>query len=335
MANNAQLVSNDLSEEAVARPVGARVASLPRRAAPLKIVYIAGDGRSGSTLLDRLIGAYPGVFSCGELGNLLYCMNSAEEYCACNTLVKDCAFWKSVMRTWSTEVPGFSEAEYRRLQHRYERMRALFRPWNELSFGTREFARYAGYTRELFSAIADHSGAEVIVDSSKSPARALAIARVAGIDLRLLHLVRDVRGVAYSLRIPYREPPKEGRFANVKRRSHLRFAGTWALVNFFCERVRIRIPGPSLFIRYEDYAADPATALSRIGDLMGMPSISYDASAGHLLKQGHQVAGNDVRLRPVQAINPDEVWRHKFSHVMQKGLYFLVLPLMLRYRYRL
>ncbi|MGE5624341.1 MAG: sulfotransferase [Bacillota bacterium] len=300
----------------------------------VKVIYIAGDGRSGSTLLDRLIGAYPGVFSCGELGNLLQSANSDEEYCACTLKAGECGFWRGVMREWSATVPRFSQGEYRRLQHRYERLRALFLPFNGLSYRGRKFSRYAEYTLALFSTIARLSGASIIVDSSKNPARALALSRVAGLDLRLLHLVRDVRGVAYSLRIPYRERPKDGPFANVKRRSNLRFAGTWALVNYFCERVRRQLHGPSLFLRYEDYTRNPDVALSGVADLLGVPRIDYAAGAGHLLKQGHQIAGNDLRLKPVQKIAPDESWRSYFSFIMQKGLYLLVLPLMLRYRYR-
>lgn len=334
MRNNAQLAMKDFAGQAP--PSAAEHTPAARkREAPLKVLYIAGDGRSGSTLLDRLIGAYPGVFSCGELGNLLQSTDSADEYCACSERARECLFWHGVMLEWSAAVPGFSQDEYHILQHRYERLRSLFRPFNELSFSSRKFARYAEYTRALFTAIADLSGAGVIVDSSKSPARALALSRVPGLDLRMLHLVRDVRGVAYSLRIPYRERPKAGPFANVKRRSNLRFVGTWALVNYFCERVRTKLVHPVLFIRYEDYTADPDMVLTGVAGMLGMPRIDYEAGAGHLLQQSHQIAGNVVRMSPVQKIAPDENWRGYFGSFMQKGLYLLVLPLMLRYRYRI
>jgi hypothetical protein len=334
MQNNAQLAIDDFTDQ-VLPSIGAQASAARDSDVPIKVLYIAGDGRSGSTLLDRLIGAYPGVFSCGELGNLLQSTNSADEYCACSERANECRFWQSVMRLWSRAVPGFSQDEYRMLQHRYERLRSLFRPFNDLSFSSRRFARYAVYTQALFKAISDLSGAGVIVDSSKSPARALALSRVPGLDLRMLHLVRDVRGVAYSLRIPYRERPKEGPFANVKRRSNLRFACTWALVNYFCERVRTKMGHPTLFIRYEDYTANPDVMLTGVASLLSVPSIDYESGASHLLEQGHQIAGNGLRMHPVQKISPDENWRSYFGAFMQKGLYMLVLPLMLRYRYRL
>jgi hypothetical protein len=335
MQNNAQFAIDDLSGSVAPDAAGTQVPAVHDRHASLKVVYIAGDGRSGSTLLDRLIGAYPGVLSCGELGNLLTSTGSMDEYCACGARARECLFWREVMRQWSSLVPGFSRQEYQALQQRYERLRSLLRPFSGLSFGSPRFARYAEYTRALFGAIAENSGARVIVDSSKNPARALALSRIPGLELRMLHLVRDVRGVAYSLRIPYLERPKEGPFAHVKRRSNLRFAGTWALVNYCCERVRAQLRSPSLFVRYEDYTADPDQVLGGVAELLELPPMPYAAGVGHLLQQGHQIAGNELRMRPVQTIRTDEAWRSQLGQLKQKGLYLLVLPLVLRYRYRL
>ena len=95
---------------------------------------------------------------------------------ACGAHARDCGFWGAVLTRWSASVPDFTEREYRGLQRRFERLRHLLRPGfrRELNIENPRFARYAEYTRSLFDAIADLSGAEVIVDSSKSPARALA-----------------------------------------------------------------------------------------------------------------------------------------------------------------
>ncbi len=342
MQTNGQMTMDQLSGPL--RPTSADGSSIAPdtgsgrdRSKPLKVVYIAGDGRSGSTLLDRLIGAYPGVFSCGELGNLLQSTASADQLCACGCKAQICKFWLSVLSSWSLSVPDFTEREYRYLQRRYERLRSLLRPHNEreLTVEDPRFARYAEYTMALFNAIADLSGAKVIVDSSKSPARALALSRVPGLDVRMLHLVRDVRGVAYSLRKLSARRPGDPRPKLPARRNNLRFAGTWAVVNFFCELVRPKIPGPNLFTRYEDYTADPDGMLSSVAGLLGVERIPYTAGASYLMTQGHQVAGNEGRMRPVQAIATDETWRRQFSFVMQKGLYLMVLPLMLHYRYRL
>ena len=42
-------------------------AAEPQPSAPIKVVYITGAGRSGTTLLDILLGELDGFFSAGEM----------------------------------------------------------------------------------------------------------------------------------------------------------------------------------------------------------------------------------------------------------------------------
>ena len=62
----------------------------------------------------------------------------------------------------------------------------------------RQLARYEAYLVPLYRAIAEVGGARVVVDSSKLPSHAAILRRLDPIDLRMIHLVRDSRGVAYS-----------------------------------------------------------------------------------------------------------------------------------------
>jgi hypothetical protein len=54
----------------------------------------------------------------------------------------------------------------------------------------------------LFTAVARVAGREGVVDSSKNPVQALALSRSTEIDLTILHLMRDARGVAWSFSGP-------------------------------------------------------------------------------------------------------------------------------------
>ena len=64
----------------------------------------------------------------------------------------------------------------------------------------RKVHRYAELTARRLRAILKVSGAEVVVDSTKNPPYAyfLRAAQAAGVGLRVLHLVRDSRGVVHS-----------------------------------------------------------------------------------------------------------------------------------------
>src|SRR6476469_754930 len=61
----------------------------PRPAAP--VLFIAGWGRSGSTLLDRMLGQVPGVFSAGELRDIWDRGVREDRLCGCGQPFHECA----------------------------------------------------------------------------------------------------------------------------------------------------------------------------------------------------------------------------------------------------
>ena len=50
----------------------------------------------------------------------------------------------------------------------------------------------------VYRGIQDVTSAELIVDTSKPPSFGYVLQHLEGIDLRIVHVVRDPRGVAYS-----------------------------------------------------------------------------------------------------------------------------------------
>lgn len=50
--------------------------------AAVPILYVGGTGRTGSTVLDRMLGNVPGVFAAGELTWLWFALRSGGR-CAC------------------------------------------------------------------------------------------------------------------------------------------------------------------------------------------------------------------------------------------------------------
>src|SRR4029077_11882222 len=62
----------------------------------------------------------------------------------------------------------------------------------------RDVAAYRGILAKLYAAIAEVTGARMIVDSSKIATFALLLRGIDDVDLRTAHLVRDPRGVVHS-----------------------------------------------------------------------------------------------------------------------------------------
>ncbi len=169
-----------------------------RRADPrLPVLFIGGFGRSGSTLLERVLGQVPGQFAVGELVHLPQRGLLDDDRCGCGKAFSDCPFWVEV---GERAFGGWDRvAGWRRLQLQVDRKRfipALLLPL--LPRYRRALRRHAERLGALYRAIAEVSGAGVVVDSSKHASTALLLRHVPGIRPVVVHLVRDSRGVAYS-----------------------------------------------------------------------------------------------------------------------------------------
>ena len=57
--------------------------SARRKADATTVVYIAGSGRSGSTLLERMLGGLPGFVNAGEINDMFRRMARYDELCGC------------------------------------------------------------------------------------------------------------------------------------------------------------------------------------------------------------------------------------------------------------
>jgi hypothetical protein len=215
----------------------------------IKVVYIAGSHRCGSTLFARLLGGLPGVFPVGEA--LLHFFGGSSRNqapCGCGRPVQECSFWTGVPRPVETVPFGARWLRLRRvaLLERYLRRHPELA--NELMSQVGNFYR----------AIAKRAGAEVIVDSSKSPFHAKLLSLVPNIDLYVVDLLRDPRSIVASSR---------RRKEWIPRTSPLRTTKRWILVTLGTEYLRISVPRCRV-IRYEDFVKAPGESILQVaGDL--------------------------------------------------------------------
>jgi hypothetical protein len=295
----------------------------------LRVVYIAGYGHSGSTILNIVLGQHPEVMGAGELVRLASAASSGEEFCSCGEPLTDCRLWRAVVRRWAAAVGEDPIGVYAQLQQSCERSAPAALP-----AGT--WDRYGHYTRKLLTAIHDVSGKAVIVDSSKLPARALALSRVPGIDLRILHVVRDGRGVAWSLRRQLAKNPRAGVQTAKRKRSVLRTGLLWMIANLAAERAARAIdPSRVARVRYEGFVTDPAGALRAMGESIGvdLSSVTPDLADGQALAPGHVMSGNRARMADSLHLKPDFDWRGQLPRWQRRLFEAAYWPVLRRYGY--
>ena len=164
----------------------------PRR--PGVIVYIAGYGRSGSTILDSAIAACVGGFGAGEVKRVFECMTESQ-YCECGEMINECPFWRSTLSVISA---GDGDADQTRAMLELDRLTTRIEQVNGLQ--NADYAKYVTVWTNLLAELGAH--AEVIVDSSKSTRRsrfrAQALADIFETRLFVIHLVRHPHGVLES-----------------------------------------------------------------------------------------------------------------------------------------
>ncbi len=304
---------------------------------PLRVLYIGGCGRSGTTVLDMMLGNHPAMQSVGEACHVAGNAWLRDEYCACGQLGRDCPFWKEVLRRWTERVGQVDLPVYIRQSRQIESRLRIGVTRRGMAACDPEYLQYARLTVGLLAAIRDVSGCEIVVDSSKAPSRPLALSMVEGVDLRLVHMIRDCRGVLWSGKKRFQKDSRAGISKDDGGKSILRTMKTWTVANLLAESLRHSLPQEnSIRLRYEDLLAQPDIELRRIGSLVGMEMESLVAAitAGKSLAIGHTIAGNRMRMSGSVQLRPDVEWVEKLTWRDQMLCWVLVGWLMKAYGYR-
>lgn len=283
----------------------------------LRVIYIAGSGRSGSTVLDTILGNHPEVESVGELMFAPRIWASRNEFCACGQPGEDCPFWREVQDAWSDFWPDRPPLyDWRMLQRTFERPGSLPRLFIEARRQSPLFRNYLNGVTTLYRAIGRVSGHRVIVDSSKNPTRAIALARAPDIDLHLLHLVRDCRGVVWSHSKKFEADPGAGVQRRLPPKQAWRTAVQWTATNLVTDLARRTLNAErTLVLRYEELTSHPESALKRVGELAGMDfSVLEQAiKANEKFHVGHTIAGNRIRMQGTLELTADTEWKDNMT----------------------
>ena len=180
----------------------------------------------------------------------------------------------------------------------------------------------------------------MLLDSSKSPGRALALATAAadaGVDFRAIHLVRDPRAVAYSMSKPMKIDTQAGVQKRIRAHPAWRTALRWSYVNAGADALMRRLPDTrAIRIRYEDLVAYPAETLGRIGLAVGLPELAdwgQSIAEGQPIAAEHQVAGSRIRMSGPMALKADLHWQDRMAPAAQRQVERITAGRMRRYGY--
>jgi hypothetical protein len=296
----------------------------------IRVVYIVGFPRSGSTLLERMLGNEAGYFSAGELRRIWERGFIDNELCSCGRPFRSCDFWKRIISDAYGD-PETVDAKYmaREIANLDDRRTR----WREIAGRLRTPEKAASCQRDasllaLYRAIIAASDAPAIVDSSKDSSYALLLSTIPGLDVEIVHLVRDSRAVAYSWQRRRRRPEVVDRdeFMPIVRPAGS--AWGWNARNSSAEALRW-FASRYVRVRYEDIVEDPGRELARILKRPVHPNGTSEKAPPY-----HTVSGNPSRMTkgPLE-VSLDREWMSDMSNRDRTLVTALTLPFLLRYGY--
>lgn len=259
----------------------------------VKVVYIASLGHSGSTLLDMMLSAHPEITGLGETHMILDRDRRKQRletlsrfHCTCGAVICDCPVWGRLM-----ESLGESGGDN---------------------------ATFARYYQELLERVNALEGTAYVSDSSKylKPLRRVAQAceenGMARGDLKVLHLVRDVRGFARSYR----------RLESLNALQTAKQMWTWKLYNQRIEKTIEELGLPALRMGYEELCLSAEATLRRVCDFLELDYHTGMASPAHA--SGHVATGNVMRVDKKK--RSGLFYDHRWFLDDCIGLWYLTLP---------
>ncbi|SBT63648.1 Sulfotransferase family protein [Micromonospora sediminicola] len=306
--------------------------------APVRVLFVGGLGRSGSTLLELILAQHPDVCAVGEVVHLWERALGGDERCGCGERFTVCGFWQQVgdhaFGGWDAvdrdEVLAL-KAEVDRTRHIPQLARGDL-PAEQLA----AVRRYADLYTRIYRAATEVTGAEVVVDSSKHASTAFALRWAPDLDLRVVHLVRDSRAVAYSWAKQVRRPEVVDGEAYMPTFSPFTVSSLWTAQNAAFHLLAQRVPVVRL--RYEDFTADPRGTVTRVRRFAGLTDTPdalrvLDEPPVPLVR-AHSIAGNPLRFSagPLK-VRQDNAWRENLPTRSRAVVSAATLPLRLRYGY--
>lgn len=292
-----------------------------------KYLYIVSSPHGGSTLLSLVLGKHPLAVNLGE-ASFIPKLLALDELCTCGARLGECAEWGRVFDRLQTATSvDMRERPYSlylgealkgkdgsglidtrqqtRLRYLLGKLRgaadtaSLFWTPSMLGAGLTTLPSVRTGNRNtlsLYAAAAAAHDAQLVVDASKMPRKAPHLYMQNPEQVRVLHLVRDGRGVSASRK----------KYMPVSRA-----AERWSHYHRLSQRILEKwVPAENrMRLRYEDFVAGPEEHLRQLFEWLEIDYSPECLQFGETHIE-HSAGGNPARFSLSGGIRPaDERWR--------------------------
>jgi hypothetical protein len=275
------------------------------------IIYIGGYGRSGSTILEKVLTAHPEITGGGEIFRMAEIFSDHKAMCTCGKKLIDCPVWGPVRIVAVKEAKQFGgltglHAALMRVEGRFDKRR-LSDP--------KDVRAWVRLNRIAFKALRASSPSAIwVVDSSKTArgaARRPILLLEGGADIRFVRLIRPAKSVMRSVSkgtnraLEDNKVVKNSLGTTLQQQTHA-YLG-WIAANTVAEGISQKLGIRAVDLQFEDLTANPDCQIKRLTAWLGL---TYpDGWEKRMIDvPRHMIGGNRNRFRQ------ENVQRSAVSH---------------------
>jgi hypothetical protein len=282
----------------------------------IKLVYITGYGKSGGTLIGRLLGDTKNAFFVGEL-RYFWRYGILKNYdCTCGQKFDNCSFWKAVKDEYFQSFPSINIEEISEELRKFEKLKNYFKLKRYLKNKNNKvfkekLNKYLQHNEKLYETISKLSGKKILVDYSNIPGRLLALSFSDKFEIYPIHLVRDPRGVLNSY------IQADLRYYGKNKHSNLRQVLVWNINTIFSRIIIKKLESGKIpSILYKNFVKSPTGILNKLEGLFD-DKFNYEEKNGKAsvcLEPGHVFSGNRSRFESSNiTLVEDTKWKKQLS----------------------
>lgn len=280
----------------------------------MKIIYIAGDGRSGSTLLDSILSNIDGSLSVGECHRFWIRFYEGETHCACGKMITDCELWSDVDIQLRERFDDYAPEQFKKRVIEIQQYRNFKKI--PVLVASQEWQSFCEQVKAFYEIIASHAKNKVIIDSSKSISWAYFLEQLAFSEIYIIHLERNLPSVANSWRKKILLPEYSSKEVYMPVKSILLSTKSWVKIKVMAKR--LKRADHYLFVSYEKLCKQPDLWLKKIKSF-----VNEDLNLEHLqMLPTHAIGGNPMRAKNNDAIRI-EPQKDRFKNLNPLQLLFL------------